>query len=100
MSQTTQIIADDPVQNQNTVPEEQTDVVNNTATSDWTWLYISVGVLALLLLFAALITVLVMYRRASSGEDVPLLGRWLTKQQKREAEEEGVNMNVEDLDDF
>lgn len=85
MSEESQLIADKSVQ---------------MDSYDWTWLYILAGALAVLLLFAALVAALVMYRRASSGENVPLLSRWLSGQQKKEAEEEGVSLESEDLDEF
>lgn len=97
MSERTQLVADEPIQgdSSSTAPQQA-----DTSSYDWTWLYILIGALAILLLFAALVAALVMYRRASSGENVPLLSRWLSGQQKKEAEEEGVSLESENLDEL
>lgn len=95
MSEQSQLIADKAVGT-----EQQQQQQQEQSTSDLTWLYILVGALVVLLLFGALIAALVMYRRASSGEDVPVLSRWLTGQQKREAAEEGESLESEDLEDL
>jgi len=92
MSEQSQLVADRSVGTEQQQPQQ--------SNSDLTWLYILIGAFVVLLLFGALIAALVMYRRASSGQDVPVLSRWLTGQQKREAEEEGESLESEDLDDL